>query len=92
VSFPYIGLAPLAPGEEVYVLLSGDTAERIVALRAEVHFLPSLPPPPGRPLSTAPANSDARAGSWSPSCGAAGTGAAAGRGAGLLAAIAALID
>jgi hypothetical protein len=92
VGYPFIGLDPLEPGEEVYVLLSGNMDARIVAIRVKAYSLQDLPPPPGRPLGGQLQQGPASASSWSPSCRAAATGAGGVAGTGLLAAIGAMFD
>jgi len=92
LSFPYLGLEPLAPGEEVYVLLSGDVDAPIVLLTGEVRFLDALPPPPGRPLGGPLEGGPSTAASWSPSCGAAPAGRKRDGPTGLLGLLGALFD
>lgn len=47
VDFPREGMAPLAPGEKVYVLLSADVDAQSMKLEVMPFFLPSLPPAAG---------------------------------------------
>jgi hypothetical protein len=44
VDFPEAGLAPLAPGEQVYLLFSADTDESTIVLAAKPFFLSEQPP------------------------------------------------
>jgi len=66
VDYPVVGLAPLAAGEEIYVLLSSDTEEPTVVVDVEALHLSSLPIPAWQ--GTPAADEEPTAGSWSPSC------------------------
>ncbi len=45
VDFPVCGLAPLEEGEDVYVLISANTEERIFVVDGEAFYLTAQPPP-----------------------------------------------
>ncbi len=63
VDYPYQGLLPLDPGEEVFVLLVADTDERTFVVDATVFFVAHLGPAPSDAVEAAdPATPGARAG------------------------------
>jgi hypothetical protein len=67
VDYPYRGLVPLEPGEEVYVLISADNEERIFVLDARAWFVERLGDPP-QGSAPPPASSPPAAACGAPGC------------------------
>ncbi|MDD5306442.1 MAG: hypothetical protein PHU25_03895 [Deltaproteobacteria bacterium] len=65
VDFPVIGELPLAPGEELFVLLSSETEASTVIVDATLYFASVLPQPPDAGIDAPDVGPGSTASGWS---------------------------